>query len=98
MGKYLMLWRLDPARIPVDPKERGAGWSVLMEMVKKDLEKGIIKDWGMFVAERKGFGLMERDETEIAINLQRYSPYVHFESHSFISASQAEEMIKALSG
>ena len=34
MGKYLMLWRLDPARIPVDPKERGAGWSVLMEMVK----------------------------------------------------------------
>ena len=43
MGKYLLLWNLDPARIPVDPKERGTGWGVLMEMVKNDLEKGIMK-------------------------------------------------------
>ena len=40
MGKYLVLWQLDPSRLPVDPKERGTGWGVLMEMVKKDLEKG----------------------------------------------------------
>ncbi len=98
MGKYLLLWQIDPARIPVDPKERGAGWSALIEMVKKDLEEGILKDWGSFVAESKGFGIMEGDETEISINLQRYSPYVGFETHSFMSASQAEEMIKALAG
>jgi hypothetical protein len=67
-------------------------------MVKKDLDKGILKDWGSFVAENKGFGIMEGDETEISINLQRYSPYVRFETHSFLSASQAEEMLKALSG
>lgn len=98
MGKYLLLWQLDPVRIPVDPKERGAGWSALMGMVKKDLEKGVLKDWGSFVAENKGFGIMEGDETEISINLQRYSPYVGFETHSFISASQVEEMLKALAG
>ena len=98
MGKYLLLWQLDPSRMPVDPKERGAGWSVLMGMVKKDLEKGVLKAWGSFVAESKGFGIMEGDETEISINLQRYSPYVGFETHSFISASQVEEMLKALAG
>lgn len=98
MGKYLLLWQLDPARIPVDPKERGAGWGALIEMVKKDLEKGILKEWGSFVAESNGFGIMEGDETEIAINLQRYSPYVGFETHSFMSASEVDKMIKALAG
>ena len=67
-------------------------------MVKKDLEEGILKDWGSFVAEGKGFGIMEGDETAIAINLQRYSPYVSFETHSFMSAGQVEEMLKALAG
>ncbi len=98
MVKYLLLWQLDPARMPVDPKERSAGWGALMEMVKKDLEEGILKDWGSFVAESKGFGIMEGDETEIAINLQRYSPYVGFETHSYMSASQVVEMLKALTG
>jgi len=98
MGKYLMLWQMDPARIPVDPKERGTGWSALMEMVKSDLEKGVLTDWGSFVAEGRGFGIMEGDEMEIAINLQRYSPYVGFETHSYMSASQVVEMLKALTG
>jgi len=39
MGKYLLLWDLDPARMPVDPKERAAGWSALMAMVEKDLDR-----------------------------------------------------------
>ena len=98
MGKYLLLWQLDPARIPIDPKERGAGYGALLEMVKNDLEKGIIKDWGSFVAESKGFGIMEGDETEIAINLQRYVPYVAFETHSFMSAGEVGNMVKALAG
>jgi len=49
MGKYLLLWEVDRARIPIDPKERGAGWSLLMAMVRQDIEKGISKDWGAFV-------------------------------------------------
>lgn len=44
MGKYLLLWEADRARIPIDPKERGAGWGVLMAMVRQDIEKGISKD------------------------------------------------------
>ena len=41
MAKYLMLWSLDKALIPADPKERGDGWSLLMELVKQDIDKGL---------------------------------------------------------
>ena len=46
MGKYLVLWEVDQTKIPIDPKERGAGWSFLMAMIRQDIEKGITKDWG----------------------------------------------------
>ena len=49
MGKYLVLWRVVQTQIPIDPKERGEGWGMLMAMVRKDIEKGITKDWGAFV-------------------------------------------------
>jgi len=51
MAKYLLLWEIDTTKLPVSPKERGAGWKTLMEMVKQDIKKGLIKDWGAFVGE-----------------------------------------------
>jgi hypothetical protein len=96
MGKYLLLWQLDPARVPVNPKERASGWSGLMAMVKKDLEKGISKDWGAFVGEGKGYAIAEGTEAEVSIMTQQYTPYVHFETHPIMSVSQVEDMLKAL--
>ena len=49
MGKYLVLWKMVNARLPVDRKERAAGLGPLVAMVKQDIEKGKIKDWGNFV-------------------------------------------------
>jgi len=46
MGKYLVLWKVDQARVPISPQERGAGWGALVEMVKEDLKKGMLKEWG----------------------------------------------------
>jgi hypothetical protein len=37
MGRYLLLWEIDRTRIPVDPKERGVGFNMLLEMVKQDI-------------------------------------------------------------
>ena len=98
MGKYLLLWELDPARVPVDSKERAVGWSMLMAMVKKDLEKGISKDWGAFIGEGSGYAIAEGSETEVSIMTQQYSPYVHFETHPIMTVSQVEDMLKALAG
>ena len=32
MGKYMALWEVVQSTIPIDPKERGDAWSMLMAM------------------------------------------------------------------
>ena len=96
MGKYLLLWEIDTTKIPVSPKERGAGWSALMEMVKQDIKKGLIKDWGTIVGELRGYAVEEGSELEVMNAVQQYTPFVHFKVHPIASVSQVDEMIKAL--
>jgi hypothetical protein len=98
MGKYLLLWEVDRARIPIDPKERGAGWGLLMAMVRQDIEKGVSKDWGAFVGETNGYAIAEGTEIEILNMTAQYGPYVSFKVHPIASESQVNDMIKTLSG
>jgi len=98
MGRYLLLWEVDRARIPIDPKERGAGWGLLMAMVRQDKEKGISKDWGAFVGETNGYAVAEGTEIEILKMTAQHGPFVSFKVHPIASESQVNEMIKALSG
>ena len=97
MGRYLVLWEVDQSRVPVDAKERGGAWSLLMAMVKQDREAGPIKDWGTFVGEINGFAVYEGTEIEVARMLVQYAPYVSFKVHPLLSESQTNEVIKSLS-
>jgi hypothetical protein len=96
MGKYLLLWEIDATKIPVNPKERGAGWNTLMQVVKQDIKKGMTKDWGAFVGEINGYAVAEGTEVEIGSMLQQFAPFVFFKVHPIASVSQVEEVIKAL--
>ena len=98
MGKYLVLWEVDQNKIPVNPKERGEGWGMLMAMVRQDIEKGLTKDWGAFVGETKGYSINEGTEVEVMNGLQQYMPFCFFKVYSVATESQANEMIKALKG
>ena len=98
MGKYLILWEVDQTKIPIDPKERGDGWGLLMAMVRQDIEKGISKDWGVFIGETNGYGVFEGTEVEVMNALQQYVPFCIFKVHPVATESQANEMIAALSG
>jgi hypothetical protein len=98
MGKYLVLWEVDQTKIPVDPKERGDGWGLLMAMVKQDIEKGITKDFGAFVGENQGYSVQEGTELEVMNTLAQYVPFCIFKVHPVASESQVSEMIKGLSG
>jgi hypothetical protein len=98
MGKYLMIWDLNLALTPVDPKERGAGYELLMAMVKQDIEKGLSKDWGNFVGEGAGYCIAEGSEVEINKMVQQYAPYVRFKTHPVVSVEQVDEVIKYLTG
>ena len=96
MGKYLALWEIDAARLPVSRKERAAGWKALVNFVKEDIKAGKLLNWGGFVGELKGFGIMEGDEVEINVLLQRYSPFVHFKLRAITSVEQAEQLIEEM--
>jgi len=98
MGRYLVLWEVDQSRVPIDAKERGGAWSILMAMVRQDKEAGKIKDWGTFVGEINGFAVYEGTEVEVGSALMKYVPYVRFNVHPLVSESQTNEIIKSLSG
>jgi hypothetical protein len=98
MGKYLVLWEVDQTKIPLDPKERGEGWSFLMAMIRQDIEKGITKDWGSFVGESSGYAVNEGTELEVMKSLQQFVPFCTFKVHPIASESQVNEMIKELTG
>lgn len=98
MARYLLLWEIDQTKIPINPKERGAGWAALMKMVRHDREKGLTKDWGSFVGETKGYAINEGSELDVMKGLQQYVPFVRFQVIPIASEDQVNEMVKALTG
>jgi len=98
MGKYLVLWEVDQTKIPVDPKERGDGWAFLMAMIRKDIEKGLTKDWGSIVGETGGYAVNEGTEVEVMNGLQQYVPFCIFKVYPIATESQVNEMLKGLTG
>jgi len=98
MGKYLVFWDADQSRVPIDPKERGDGWTLLMGLVKQDIEKGLTKDWGAFVGESNGYMIFEGTEVELGLAIQQYVPFFTFKVQAIATVDQVGEVLKALSG
>ena len=96
MGKYLLLWEIDRTKVPVNPKERGVGFNMLLEIVKQDIKKGKTKDWGAFVGELSGYSVVEGTEVEIMNQLQQFIPFVYFKVHPIASVANVGEMIKVM--
>ena len=96
MGKYLLFWELSKSRIPVDPKERGGGWQLLMATVKQDMEKGVLKDWGAFTSEGRGYCIVEGSNLEVMQMTEQYVPFVTFKTHPVSSALEVDQLIEHL--
>ena len=96
MAKYLMLWNLNINLVPINPKERGEGYAMLMAMVQQDIDRGLTKDWGCFVGEGKGYCVIEGDEVEVSKMVQQYSPYCRFTTHPVASVEDMNDVISAL--
>ena len=97
MAKYLMLWEMDLAKVPIDPQERAKAWEPFVQAIKQDMENGIGKDWGAFVGELRGYTVVEGTEVEIEQMVNQYLPFVTFKTHPVVSLEQEAEVIKALS-
>ncbi|MFC2163593.1 DUF3303 domain-containing protein [Acidobacteriota bacterium] len=97
MAKYFVLWEMDPTRVPEDPKERAAGWTLLMSMVKQDMQKGFTKDWGAIPGELNGYFIIEATEVELMMVAEQYNPYVSFQVHPVATVAQIDQLLEAMS-
>jgi hypothetical protein len=98
MGKFMAFWEVDQSKIPIDPKERGEGWSMLMAMVRQDFEKGILKDWGAFLGESNGYAVWEGSEIDVMKTIQQYVPFCIFDIHAIATEERVNEMLASLTG
>jgi hypothetical protein len=96
MPIYLMTWELDTTKVPVNPKERANAFLPLIQMVKQDMQSGLIKAWGSYVGELRGFGLGEGSEEAVARMAQKYVPIVNFTTHPALTADQMEKLFKEM--
>ena len=96
MAKFLILWENDMTKMPTDLKELVTLRSKMLSMIKDDLKSGRMKDWGKFAGENTGYAIAEGTEEEIEKATARYVPYVKFKVQAILSASQIEEVFKAL--
>ena len=96
MPKYFMTWEVDPTRVPTDPKERGALWSGMVEMVKQEIKAGITSDWGTFVGEARGYSIGEQSVLDLSKTLQQFYPFVTFQVHQVMSVDEVAELAKSL--
>jgi hypothetical protein len=96
MAKFHILWENDMTKMPTDLKELVTLRGKMMNMVKEDFKSGRMKDWGKFAGENSGYVIAEGTDEEIEIATARYVPYVKFKVQAILSASQIEEVFKAL--
>jgi len=98
MARYHLYWRLDATRVPVDARERGDAWALMMALVKQDMENGVVKDWGAFTSEGQGYCIVDGTNVEIMKITEQYVPYVLFEAKPVSSVKEVNELLVHLSG
>ena len=98
MARYHFYWTLDESRVPEDAKERGGAWSLFMAMIKQDMERGVLKDWGAFTSEGGGYCIVEGTNVEVMKMTEQYVPYVQFDVKPVSSADEVNELVAHLSG
>ena len=96
MPKYLLIWTIDQNRIPIAPKDRASAYKVLTAAIKDDIDSGRTKDWGNFAGQNVGYAVFEGTHLQLGLMLQKYIPWVIFETHEISSLDDVNEMLEEL--
>jgi hypothetical protein len=96
MPRYLVEWELDITKVPISPQERAKAFLPMVQMVKQDMQSGLCKAWGAYIAEGKGFAVDEGGEEEVNKMAQKYIPFVRFTTHPFATIDQMEKVFKEM--
>ncbi len=93
MPKYVLTWESDTSKSPADPQQRS-------QLIKQQLEKVMQwekdhkGDWGVYVGENAGFGIIEGDWTEVMKVMMAF-PTTHMKIHQALSAKEAYDFMQA---
>ena len=96
MGRYLVLWRLNTAIIPYDDSAKYEKIMMqLSSMVENNLEKGMLKDWGMFIDSEYGYSIHETDGETLMKNFIMFEPYIQIlEVHEALTVKKAMKSLR----
>ena len=94
MPKFFMKWQIDTTKTPVNPEERMKLWLSMLEMVKADLEAGVIKDWGICGDASCGYAFSELSAEDLYTALLKWMPYINFDIKPVLNVNQTIESIK----
>jgi hypothetical protein len=92
----LITWEMDRSHAPADPAERMKLTMAHCEMVKKDIDSGQMKMWGINPGCNHGFAVTDGDEKEICAMVVRFIPHVTFRVESMLSIDEVIGILKTM--
>lgn len=92
----LILWEANDSLFPLDPEERRKLVMSMAENVKKDVESGATKLWGISAGGGRGFSITEDEPREIYARTAGYFSYIKFELRPMLSIDEMIETLKSM--
>ena len=92
----LITWEMDRSHAPADQAERMKLTMSHCEMVKKDIDSGQMKMWGINPGFNHGIAITDKDEKEIGAMVGRFIPHVKFRVESMLSIDEVLDTLKAM--
>jgi hypothetical protein len=93
-----MLWEIETSHTPEDSTERKAQYKTLQGPTKQLIDDGIVKEWGVFLGQPRGYCLVEGDDVVLQTIANNFGPYVTFELIPIVSFENAVAATEAMDG
>ena len=92
MLRFYARWQINPKETFKTAEERAKLMLLMLEMVKKDIQSGLIKDFGSCVDGSGGYAIFEvENEADLFNSLKKWAPHVNFDARQVINIDQAIE-------
>lgn len=96
MSKILILWEMNPDRIPEDPAKQAAIYGKLAEITKKALDSGKVKDWGIFAGGSAGYSIADETSADTLTRALQFAPYVKLKVHPVLSIAEVMKIMQSM--
>ena len=93
---YLMLWETNDTLFPLNPEERMKVIMSMGENVKKTVESGDLKLWGISAGGGHGFAVSEQEPTQMFARAMNFYPYIKFKITPMLSIDEMINTMKSM--